>query len=551
MRQVELPDQVIHITPLPLIADAYTVGSEVFASDEAKEKSLYYITFRRELYKINTDVYKKGDNRIIAVGFSRLIEYLFRKATTYADVIEAERFLSQGQVTSKGLVPYPFPKEIWEKIVKEYNGRPPLRIRAVKEGSVVYPNEPIMTIENVDNAFSKGEMGEIAAWFESTLLKIWAPSELVTQLVHWKEYWVDLIKSVYGNTKTDEEILFMAGLCLFNFGCRAGMTPQESEWLGADFLLVFGGSDTLSGAYQAWKNGGEAAGVYTTVPALAHRNVQAYENEGDVYKKMYETAAPGAILSNVSDCYSSFNATEKYLLPLALDAAEKKNGITIIDRFDSGNPNEQVLWMCKLAHKNGLSTVETILNKTWRFGTTLKFFEGDGMTFPKMKEINAELMEYGFPPFAWGVPYGQGGGVRNDLKRDNLSAKYALCAVGKNLRPVCKFSETIEKTTLPGPLKLLRSDKALAYKQTIAFTHEDGADAMVTYYDGSEIWKPFREGFGFNFQEVQKRIIDQMATMPKSLTTKQNNNYPITEAVHKKRIELLQKYAPKKLVQNY
>lgn len=546
MRKVKLPPRVTHEVPMPLKADGYTVNSELFASDKAKKKSVYYITFRRVLEKINPHVFSKGDNRIIFHGISRLIEDIFYVACNMKDIDETESFLSKAQVTTQGLTMFDFPRHLWERIVNEFNGRPPISIYALKEGSIVYPNEPCVRIESEVEGF-----GEFAAWFESTLLKVWASSEFITTLVHWKEYWKSLIKTVYGNTKTADEIEFMASLCLFNFGCRAGMTNEESRYLGEDFLLIFNGSDTLMGAYQAWKNSGETPGVFTTVPALAHRNVQAYDNEEDCYKTMYDVAKPGAILSMVSDCYSSYDATEKYLYPLAKHAAETGNGKVIIDRFDSGDAKEQVLWLCKFAHKHGLSVVEKILNKEWRFGTTLKFFEGDGMTYQAQKEINEELMLHGFPPFAWGVPYGQGGGCRNDLKRDNLSAKYALSAIGDDYQGVCKFSETLEKTTLPGKLKVLRSPEALASKKTIVMYDEPGADALVPYFNGADIWEPFKEGFGEGFLVKQKRIIEEMKTMPLTLTTEENHNYPCSDKVRNLRLKLLKKYAPKKLAQNY
>ena len=104
-----------------------------------------------------------------------------------------------------------------------------------------------------------------------------------------------------------------------------------------------------------------------------------------------------------------------------MENKKEENDKVIVGRPDSGDPEEQVLWLCKLAHKHGLSTVETILKKEWRFSTGLKFIEGDSMTFEKMKEINEELMLHGFPPFAWGL-YGVGGGLRK-LSRDDLSAK--------------------------------------------------------------------------------------------------------------------------------
>jgi hypothetical protein len=171
------------------------------------------------------------------------------------------------------------------------------------------------------------------------------------------------------------------------------------------------------------------------------------------------------------------------------------------------------------------------------------------MTWQKMKEINEELIEFGFPPFSWGL-YGVGGGLRR-ISRDDLSAKYALCAVGKDLQPVCKFSETLEKTTLPGPFKVLRSKEALEQKKTVVFAHEDGVDALVDYFDGSDIWDPFKTGYDDDFNVIKDRITKQWDMMPKSLSTEDNHNYPASDEIKKVRIQLLKKYAPKKLAQNY
>lgn len=273
-KEIKLPKRVIHKTPLPLIADAYTIGSEEFASQDAKDKSVYYITFRRILEKINPSLYNKGDNRIVFHGLSRIIDYLFYEATNQAALDETERCLSTAQVTMEGLKPYPFPKHLWERVVNEFNGRPPISIKAVPEGSVVYPNEPVVEIRSEVEGF-----GEMAAWFESSLLKVWASSEMVTQLAHWFEYCKSLVVTVYGDTLPLNQVEFLASCMLHDFGCRAGICPQESEWMGADSLFIFGGTDTFSGGYQAWKNANEAQGVFVSVPALAHRNIQGYKKE--------------------------------------------------------------------------------------------------------------------------------------------------------------------------------------------------------------------------------------------------------------------------------
>jgi len=542
--KVKLPKKKIHKTPRLLIADSYTISSEIFASDKAKEKSVYYITYRAILEKINPDLYNKGDNRIVFTGLSRILDYLFYEPVTHEEIDETKRFLADKKVSTKGFNPMYFPEEMWRKVVDEYNGRPPIKIRALREGSVVYPNEPVVMIESIPDGF-----GELAAWFESTLLKIWASSEMVTQLAHWLEYCKSIVSHVYGDTITKEQTHFLASLMLHNFGCRAGMTPQESEWMGADALYIFGGTDTFSGAYQAWKNSNETTGIASSVFALAHRNVQGYETEAECHRKLNEVGEDGSISSHVADCYSYFDSVESNLLPIALENKELGNGKIVVGRPDSGDPNEQVLWLCKIAHKHGLSTIETILKKEWRFGTGLKFIEGDGMTFAKMKEINEDLLLHGFPPFAWGL-YGVGGGLRK-INRDDLSAKYALCAIGKDLQPVCKFSDTLGKTTLPGPFKVLRSKEALESKKTIVFPYEEGEDAMVDFFNGSDIWEPFKEGYDDDFNMIKSRITEQMDTMPLTLTTEDNHNYPASDEVKRVRIELLKKYAPKKLAQNY
>lgn len=544
LKKVKLPKRKIHKTPRLLMADSYTISSELFASEDAKEKSVYYITFRRILEKVNPHLYNKGDNRIVFTGLSRILDYLFYEPITHKEIDETKRFLADKKVTTKGLKEMYFPEHLWRKIVDEYNGRPPIKIRALKEGSVAYPNEPVVVIENIPEGF-----GEIAAWFESTLLKIWSSTEMVTQLAHWFEYCKSLVTHVYGDTINNEQKNFLAGLMLHNFGCRAGMTPQESEWMGADALYIFSGTDTFSGAYQAWKNSNESVGVAMSVFALAHRNVQGYENEEDCHRTLNSVSSDGDIDSHVADCYSYFDTVENILLPIAKENVESGNGKVVVGRPDSGDPSEQVLWLCKLAHKHGLSTVETILKKEWRFSNGLKFIEGDSMNWEKMKEINEDLILHGFPPFAWGL-YGVGGGLRK-INRDDFSGKYALCAVGKDLKPVCKFSETLEKTTLPGPFKVLRSKEALNDKKTIVFYNEPGEDALVEYFDGSDIWDPFKEGYDDDFNTIKSRIFEQMETMPLNLSTEDNHHYPASDKIKEVRIQLLKKYAPKKLAQNY
>ena len=535
MKNVELPSKKVHKTPRLLLADAYTTGSNEFESEDAKEKSIYYLTYRRKLSTVNPELYEKGNDKIVVGGLQRILDKLFYDPITHEEIDEAKRFLAHAKATTTGFRRFQFPEKLWRKVVDEYNGRPPISITAMPEGSVVYPNEPIVIIESQ----VKG-MGILAAWFESKLLHMWAVSERITQNEHWFAYLKNMVKSIEPDL-SDEMVAFYASIMLHDFGDRAGITMEESEELGMAHLYTFGGTDTFSGAYQAFKNThGDPTGLFGSVNALAHRNVQAYEFEGDCYEAVYNASEDGEFISMVADCYDYEFAVENYLLPLALRSVRENNGKVVVSRPDSGNALEQVLWTCRLAVKNGLFTEKTINGKTWKFATTLHFIEGDGMTHKMMKKIIAALMEEGFVPYSWGL-FGVGGGLRNALKRDNLSAKYALCAVSDEDKGVVKYG-MVGKTTLPGPFKVLRSAEALANKVTIVRPDEEGENALVEFFNGARIYKPFGIGQDDDFLVIKARIREQFDNMPNSLETVENANYPASETILNHRIELLNKY---------
>ena len=124
--------------------------------------------------------------------------------------------------------------------------------------------------------------------------------------------------------------------------------------------------------------------------------------------------------------------------------------------------------------------------------------------------------------------------------------KYALCAVGKELRPVVKFSETAGKSTLPGSFKILRSKEALESGVTIVSINELGEDARVIYYD----YTPFnneKNVFGDimfeNNIDYKNRMREQIDIMPKKLV----KDIPASDYLINQRLDLMAIYAPDKL----
>lgn len=544
--KIILPKRKIYETPRLLLGDAYTIGSNKFESKKAKEKSVYYITFRRKLFEINQAIYIKEDNRIIFNGLQRILERLFYVPITHEEIDETKRFLAHAKVTTKGFSEYEFPEAMWRDVVDHFNGRPPIKIKAFREGSVVYPNEPVAEITS--DVLSTESLGVLGAWFESKLLQVWGPTERVTQDEHYLLQIKERILRV--DPDMSEDMLdFWGSIMVTDFGDRAGLTSQESEELGMVHLYTFSGTDTFSGAYQAWKNSNEAIGIFGSVNALAHRNVQSYDKENDCYKAIYETCSNNEIASMVDDCYDAKTAVNTMLLPLALRSKNEGTGKVVVGRPDSSKEGyttlDQIIEICELSVANELSTEITTRTGIWKCGTLFHFLDGDGKKFHEILAEIDELIDRGYAFYTWGL-FGQGGGLRDGLRRDNLSAKYALCSVGFDDTPVVKFSESLGKGTLPGPFKVLRTPEALAAKKTVLFESEEGEDAMVLYFDGSNINKPFGEGQDDDFLDIKARIKEQMRIMPLSLESDTNNNYPASDKIMAVKQELLHKYAPNK-----
>lgn len=63
----------------------------------------------------------------------------------------------------------------WRRIVDVHGGRIPVRIRAVKEGTVVPVSNILMSVENTDP-----ELPWITNFIESMLLKVWYPTTVAT-----------------------------------------------------------------------------------------------------------------------------------------------------------------------------------------------------------------------------------------------------------------------------------------------------------------------------------------------------------------------------------
>jgi len=115
----------------------------------------------------------------------------------------------------------------------KHGGQLPLRIRAVKEGTVVKTHNALITIENTDPEFYW-----LTNWAETLLVQVWYPITVATLS--------RAIKQVIGKALVRSGDPSLLPFKLHDFGFR-GVSSKESAAIGgAAHLLNFLGTDTLA-----------------------------------------------------------------------------------------------------------------------------------------------------------------------------------------------------------------------------------------------------------------------------------------------------------------
>lgn len=524
----EMPEHLsLDYIPRLVLADAYTIGSGgSFESDEAEQRSVYYLTFRRGPSDLSQSGERpeefnwidENEQRMVFFGLSRILYDLFKDPVTTQEIEEAKDFLVNRKTTITGhRLGFHCPYGMWQRVVDEYNGYVPVKIEALPEGCVTYPGEPVIRVTAEDG------FGPLAAWFESKLMHVWATTSRATLIALWRNYVLDEI--IADQPDIDPGLaVALAEISCHDFGDRSAASAQESALLGEAHLIGMDGTDTFVGAFAAWRRNRETGNRGASVDALAHRIVQGFVDEGDAYRKIFDQAGPGELVSMVADCYDYKTAVRNHLVPLAIESRDQDRGVYVVARPDSGNALEQVIWTIDQMEENGLFT-ETPNGKV---ATTLRIIEGDGMRYSDMIRIKQAIRDRGWIPHGV-IVFGVGGWLRNSITRDMFSTKYALCSVGNDDRPVLKVSNTPGKGTVQNALLTRHvgdemrfdSDGRFITLHSLYDGESWGDDARVVYYDGTLVaggQSPFPQSSPVwdTFDDIQQRAISDLSVMPLS-----------------------------------
>lgn len=401
-----------------------------------------------------------------------LREYLV-KLFTQRDMEEAREFwAAHGE---------PFNDAAWLSLLKKYDKKLPIRIRAVPEGLVIPTHNVLLTIENTDPEFYW-----LPSYIETALLRaVWYPTTVATNSWASKQ----LIRKYL--EKTGDPSLI--GFKLHDFGAR-GVSSFESAGIGgAAHLVNFMGTDTVTGALFAMKYYDQKDMVAFSIPAAEHSTITSWgrENEVEAYRNMLRNfAKPGSLVAVVSDSYDIYNAVEN-LWGGQLRQEVIDSGATVVIRPDSGDP-ATVVTKCAILLDSKFGSV--VNSKGYKVLNNVRIIQGDGINHATIEQILGSLADAGYS--ADNVAFGQGGALLQQVNRD--TQKFAMkCSAAKiDGEWIDVFKDPITdsgKRSKKGRLTLVRNKSTGEYMtvQVADSYGDDWEDVMQTVFENGKITKQY------------------------------------------------------------
>eukprot|EP00898_Chlorokybus_atmophyticus_P003251 jgi/Chlat1/3927/Chrsp26S04190 len=423
------------VLPMGVLADSYKAAH--FTMYPAATKMVAYGEFRHGFNKDNKDT------RMLFYGIRYLVEKYLHRKWTEKDVDDAALFFSTHNAPSSK--PFPFPKELFMKIVTENDGYFPVKLEALPEGTAINSHVPVYQIT------AEGEYTPLCTFFETLLTMVWYPTTVATLSRRARDtIEAAFERSVVGG-KNNNPLLRSR---LHDFGMRGCTCLEQAVLGGCANLINFEGTDTMPAGYYAQFVLNEGKPVCASIPATEHSVMTSWPTEQAAIENMIKHHGDG-LFACVMDSYD-YAAALSEVLPAVASKKIEKGGFFIL-RPDSGDQREAVLMALHAADKVFGSDIN---EKGYKVPRGCGVIQGDAVTPASLVAILDAAMDAGFS--AQAVAFGMGGGLLQKVNRDTMSfatkLSYIRYADGTD-RQIMKAPKTdASKFSLPGILQVKRDD---------------------------------------------------------------------------------------------
>ena len=367
----------------------------------------YKYTHHRQYPPNTTKVYShfvcRGGkyDEVVFFGLQYIIKrYLLGCAVTEKDVEEAEDYVSAHLGTDI------FNKEGWLYIARDLNGRLPIEIKAVPEGTVVNNKNVLFTMVNTDP-----KCFWLTNFLETLLVQVWCPTTVATNSREMRKI---VQKYMLETCETIDGIQFK----VHDFGCRGVSSMETAGIAGLAHLLSFEGTDTVPALVVGREYyGSDCAGF--SIPASEHSTMTSWEDETDAMRNMLEQFKTSPAVACVSDSFDVYHATSNIWGDTLKEKILEREG-TLVIRPDSGDPIQVNLKLLGLLEEKFGATVNSKGYKVLH--PKVRIIQGDGIDINSMERILEALKNQKWS--ADNIAFGSGGGLLQRHHRDTLKCAF-------------------------------------------------------------------------------------------------------------------------------
>lgn len=405
---------------------------------------------------------------------------------TQTDIDEAEE-----DVRAHGL---PFNRAGWEHILNTHGGIPPVRIKAVAEGTVLPVRNVLVTIENTDPACYW-----LPGHLETSLLRgLWYPTTVATNSFYCKQA---ILKA---RTLSCDDPMAGLNFALHDFSARGVSSGETAEIGGAAHLVNFQGTDTFESLRLVRKIYHETMAGFS-IPAAEHSTVTAWRRgkvtgEIDAYDMMLAQFAQtkGAVVAVVSDSYDLWSAIQ-HIWGDALRQKIIDSGCCIVVRPDSGDPLTVPVKAVKMLSE--LFSYTTNRKGYKVLSPCVRVIQGDGIgSHQVIGRILDNLLAAGFS--AENLNFGMGGGLGQMLNRDTMewAMKASATKDANGWWDVYKSpKDQPTKKSKTGRFALVNDTGEIADYRTVPLVGNEDRDLLRTVWENGELL------VDHTFEEVRRR----------------------------------------------
>lgn len=440
--------------------DSYKVGQYLMYPDNTQEVYSYFESRNGAKYPYT-----------MFFGLQYILKRWLSKPITKQMVDETEEYFKIHFFDDPDI----FNRKGWDRIVNEFDGKLPVEIKAVREGTLVPVSNVMMTVKCLSG------FEWLTGVLETLLTHVW-----YTSLVATHSYYTMQIINEYFEKTSDSDGLNK--FYLHDFGQR-GVTCMEQAGLGGMAHLINSrGTDSLMAIpYAKTYYNADLKTLGFSVKATEHSIMTSFgkENEFDVTRNIIKKL-PNGILSVVSDSYDIENAVNVYCTDLKQDILNR-NGKFVVrpdsPRFKGDTCADQVYW---IADKLWTAFGGTVNKKGYRvLNPKVGIIYGDGIGPNDIKETLELLEKHKFS--AENCVFGMGGGLlQRNLDRDTQRSAFKCSSQYRDgvYHDIYKEPSDKSKSSKRGKLSLVRDENGDL--QTVPQT-SDVQDELRTVYENGNL----------------------------------------------------------------